>query len=96
MRCRRVHAFIVGVVQGVGFRFAAQRKAREMGLTGWVKNTPDGRVEILSDGPSEKQDQFLEWCREGPSRAVVERIDIQSDSTVDSGEYTHFEIRHSV
>ena len=61
----RAHVFYSGRVQGVGFRFTAERLALELGLVGWVKNLPDGRVEIVCEGPKNKIDLFLEKIRGG-------------------------------
>jgi len=56
---KRVHVFYSGRVQGVGFRFTAERIALSMGITGWVRNLYDGRVEIVVDGTEEKLKKFL-------------------------------------
>ena len=72
---RRLHVYYSGRVQGVGFRFTAERLATDLGLTGWVKNLPDGRVEIVCEGAKADLDLFLLKIREsclGPhiTRAV--------------------------
>ncbi len=68
------HAFIGGEVQGVGFRYSAAREARRLGLTGWVRNLPDGEVEVWAQGDSTALDEFLDWLREGPPEAFVESV----------------------
>ena len=55
----RAHVYYSGKVQGVGFRFTAESVAVELGLTGWVKNLHDGRVEVTCEGPEEKVKEFL-------------------------------------
>ena len=65
---------ITGLVQGVFFRAESQQKAQELGLTGWVRNTSEGAVEIHAEGPKNKLKEFEEWCRQGPSRADVRDI----------------------
>ena len=55
----RSHVFFSGSVQGVGFRFTAQRFARELKVNGWVKNLPDGRVEMMAEGPRERIDNLI-------------------------------------
>lgn len=55
---KRIHALYSGRVQGVGFRFSAERIADELGLTGWVKNLYDGRVEVVAEGTKEKLEEF--------------------------------------
>ncbi|MFL9842089.1 acylphosphatase [Sphingomonas sp. ST-64] len=66
---------IEGRVQRVGYRDWAVRTARQLGVTGWVRNLQDGRVEILADGDDGALDTFVERCREGPTMATVERVD---------------------
>lgn len=58
-------------MQGVGFRFSAQRKAQELGLTGWVRNLPDGRVEAELEGDNDAVQAMIAWCRKGPALARV-------------------------
>ena len=69
-----VHLFVEGRVQNVGFRYATQRKATELGLTGWVRNTKDGRIEIEASGASEPLERFLTWCGKGPDQAKVKGV----------------------
>ncbi len=68
----RLHVFISGLVQGVGFRHATYRKAGMMGLSGWVRNTPDGRVEAVFEGERPVLEEMLDWCTQGP---VLSRVD---------------------
>lgn len=63
---RRVHVFVSGRVQGVGFRFFTETAARNLGLTGWVRNLSDGRVEAVIEGPSDKVAALLDQMRKGP------------------------------
>ncbi len=67
----RVRVFAGGRVQGVAYRFFAEKCAGKMGITGWVRNLPDGRVEVLAEGAGENIEVFLERLREGPSLARV-------------------------
>lgn len=66
-----IHLLIKGKVQGVFFRATAKEVADEIGVTGWVKNTPDGNVETLVTGSKEQLDKFVAWCKVGPRRANV-------------------------
>ena len=75
MKLEQIHIFVSGRVQGVGFRYSTQRKARQLGLTGWVRNTPDGRVEIRAEGPIDVVENFLQWCGEGPPGAAVTGVE---------------------
>jgi len=73
-------AFIIkiyGRVQGVGFRYYAQKMAQELNLSGFVKNRPDGSVYIEVEGNSDKLEAFLLWCKRGPSWARVSKVEKQ-------------------
>lgn len=82
--CQR---FVVsGLVQGVFFRASTREHARQLGLSGWVRNLPGGRVEVLACGSVEMLDALHEWLWEGPSEArvvSVERYDAEPTSTLD-------------
>ncbi|EKD42726.1 MAG: Acylphosphatase [uncultured bacterium] len=69
-----LHLIISGRVQGVAFRAHTQKKAIEMGITGWVKNLPDGSVEVMSYGPKNILEKFLAWCHQGPPAARVNEV----------------------
>jgi acylphosphatase len=69
-----------GFVQGVGFRFAVGRAARSRGVAGWVRNRPDGTVEAVFEGDREDVEALVEFCRQGPRGAGVERVDVVSES----------------
>ena len=56
---KRIHAYFLGTVQGIGFRFTAERLADDLGLTGWVKNLRDGRVEVVAEGGEEALKEFI-------------------------------------
>jgi len=84
MKKTRVRIEVRGIVQGVGFRYHAQRKAMETGLQGFVRNTYDGSVIIEAEGSDDAIDRFCHWCRQGPPRAQVrhfrkEDIDLLHD-----------------
>jgi acylphosphatase len=86
----RAHVFIKGKVQGVFYRDWTAQKARALGLTGWVKNLEDGRVETTFEGPKEKVSEMVEKCREGSVLAKVEHIDAIWETA--TGEFSSFEI----
>lgn len=71
---RHINITISGRVQGVAFRYSARSMALHMGLKGFVKNMPDGDVYIEVEGSPVQADEFLSWCREGPSRAHVKSV----------------------
>lgn len=82
--------YVSGRVQGVFFRDAAREKARGLGLSGWVSNLPDGRVEAVFEGGAEAVREAVAWCGEGPPEAAVESVD--ADYAEPGGE-TGFEVR---
>jgi len=87
----RARVRISGRVQGVFFRDSTREKAEELGLSGYVENTPDGDVEALFEGPSEKIKQMLRWCEQGPPDASVENV--EADHEPAGEDLTGFEVR---
>lgn len=76
---------ITGKVQGVFFRATSRDTARELGITGFVRNEPDGSVYAEIEGPAEKIDRFVKWAEHGPRQADVARVDVEE------GEWQGFE-----
>ncbi len=89
---KRVHIWITGFVQGVGFRAAARRKASELGIVGYVRNSPDRRVEVVAQGQSEILDAFLAWCKKGPPGSKVQSVQVTEEAALN--EFGNFRIRH--
>jgi acylphosphatase len=87
----RAHVHVSGQVQGVFFRDSTRGKAEQLGLAGWVRNLPDGRVEALFEGPSEKVREMVRWCKEGSSHAEVENVDTKFEASW--GDLKGFEVR---
>ena len=87
----RAHLYVSGQVQGVFFRDSARERAEQLGLTGWVKNLPDGRVEALFEGPSERVREMVRWCEQGPPHAAVESVKTEFEAF--KGDLTGFEVR---
>ena len=79
----RRHVFIYGFVQGVGFRFGVERAANARGVSGWVRNRPDGAVEAVFEGELEDVEAIVGFCRRGPRGADVERVDVEIESAED-------------
>lgn len=73
----RAHVWVSGSVQGVFFRDSTRQKARELSLTGWVKNLPDGRVEAVFEGDTADVREMVRWCESGPSHAEVENVEAE-------------------
>jgi acylphosphatase len=88
----RAHVFISGRVQGVFFRSEIKHEAAKYGLSGWVRNLPDDRVEAVFEGEQEDVKKLLEFCKKGPPGAKVTRIDVIWETY--SGEFRGFEIRY--
>ena len=87
----RLHLVISGRVQGVGFRFSAYDEAKDLALAGWVRNLPNGDVEIVAEGSRENLQMLEAWAHLGPPSAHVTQVrEDWSDST---GEFTEFRIR---
>ena len=78
MVCKRV--LLSGKVQGVSFRFHAYEMASKLKITGWVRNNPDGRVEMLVCGEAKDVDDMIKWARKGPALAKVEKVEITDNA----------------
>lgn len=92
MSVKRAHLVISGRVQGVFFRANTRREALNLGLMGWVRNLPDGRVEVIVEGEEDKVERLIHWCWEGPPLAIVREIDVEWEPP--TGEYETFSIRY--
>ena len=68
---------VIGKVQGVFYRQSTQEKAKALGITGIVKNLPDGNVQIMATGNPDQLDELVSWCEQGPSRAVVTSVQVE-------------------
>ena len=77
---RHVNLNITGKVQNVGFRYHTKQMAEVLSVYGYVKNMYDGSVFIEVEGEEKNVNEFVEWCRKGPSRAVVENIEINGEA----------------
>ena len=88
---QKINIKISGDVQGVLYRYSAVEKAQELGLFGWVKNTSNGRVEVVAEGSKDSLEEFIKWCRQGPSFAKVNNIEVSWEKY--KGEYATFEIK---
>lgn len=87
----RLHARIYGAVQGVFFRDSTRQVAERLGVTGWVRNVPDGSVEVVAEGPRPALESLLNYLRVGPVQARVERVDARWQPPAD--QFTAFDIR---
>ena len=86
----RVRAFAGGLVQGVAYRFFAEKYANALGITGWIRNLTDGRVEVLAEGTAEGIESFLARLREGPRQARIDGLDVRRERA--TGEFSDFRV----
>ena len=84
-----VHLLISGKVQGVFFRATAKDVADEIGITGWVKNTEEGDVEIKATGNHDQLQKLIGWCKIGPKRAIVTNVAV---TNVDEESFKSFDV----
>jgi acylphosphatase len=82
------HVFISGKVQGVGYRYATVHQAQHLGLNGWVRNLPDGRVEAIFEGDRVLVEQMINWCHQGPPAARVQDIETTYERATDLQGFT--------
>ena len=87
---KRLHVYYSGMVQGVGFRFTAERLANHLGLSGWVKNLRDGRVELVCEGEESKLSELLNKIKNGPLKSYISEQDVEWGRATD--EFSAFEI----
>ena len=88
----RAHILISGSVQGIFFRANALYQAQALGITGWVRNCRDGRVELVLEGEKSALDKMIGWCRKGPPGASVDNLKISREDY--QGEFSSFSISY--
>ncbi|NPA39374.1 MAG: acylphosphatase [Thermodesulfobacteria bacterium] len=89
---KRVHVFISGKVQGVFFRAYTEEEAKKLGLKGWVRNLPDGRVEAVFEGDEKAIEEMIKWCHKGSPASRVEKVEVIEEPY--TGEFSDFRIRY--
>lgn len=87
-----IHVLISGRVQGVWFRANTKKKAKQLGLKGWVRNTNNGCVEAFFQGDEKKVNEMINWCHQGPPLAKVEKVDVTKKQFIDI--FEDFSIKH--
>lgn len=88
----RLHAIVKGLVQGVNFRYYTQRRADELGLTGWVRNLRDGSVEVVAEGRRPALEALAKFLKSGPPAAEV--TDLHTTWAEPGAEFAHFDVRY--
>lgn len=88
----RIHAFVSGRVQHVFFRANTKSIAQRLGLTGWVRNLSDGRVEVVAEGEEKNIDKLVDYLHKGPIIARVDEVDVKKGKY--TGEFSGFEVRY--
>jgi acylphosphatase len=89
---QRLHLIVHGTVQGVFYRASTYDRATHLAVTGFVRNVPNGSVEIVAEGEDERLRELLAWCKIGPTAAEVDNVEIQW--LEHRGEFPQFEIRY--
>jgi acylphosphatase len=79
---RRVHMIVSGRVQGVCFRMNASMEARRIGASGWVRNLPDGTVELEVEGSADAVGEMIRWCRRGPAMSQVMQVAVTDQAPI--------------
>jgi acylphosphatase len=92
MDSRRIHAVVHGEVQGVAFREYTRREASRLGLLGWVRNLPDGSVEVVFEGTADQAESLLSWLATGSPFSQVSRVEYKEETC--QGEMRPFFIRY--
>lgn len=90
MTAKRWKLIISGRVQGVSYRISTKARANELGILGYAKNLPDGRVEIIAEGSEDQLNKLESWCHQGPPAATVSSVVVEKKEA--TGEFTSFGI----
>lgn len=88
----RAHVFVSGRVQGVFFRQRTKQEAQSRGVTGWVRNLDDGRVEAVFEGEEDDVEALVAFCRSGPRGAVITKVELAWEKFM--GEFQNFEVTY--
>jgi acylphosphatase len=83
----RRHIVVSGRVQGVGFRWSCKDQADRLGIAGWVRNQPNGTVEVVAEGEDRSVNQMVGWCRRGPRHALVTDVEVSTEQPLGEPEF---------
>ncbi|MCD6403287.1 MAG: acylphosphatase [Candidatus Aenigmarchaeota archaeon] len=92
MKKVRIHAYVSGKVQGVFFRYYTREFATKVGVTGWVRNLPDGRVEVVAEGNEDAVQKLIRFLHKGSPLSKVEKVEVKKEKY--TGEFEDFRIRY--
>lgn len=87
----RAKVLLDGHVQGVGLRYFTQEKATELGLSGFIRNLTDGRVEVIFEGTADKVEDLLDWFQDGVSKARIDTIALRYEEP--EGRFSNFSVK---
>jgi acylphosphatase len=90
---KRAHLYVSGRVQGVNFRYYTKQEADSLGITGWVRNLLNRRVEAVIEGDEITVQQMIDWCHHGPSAARVDHVEAHWEEA--TGEFSGFDIKRT-
>ena len=91
VKAKHYDIFIFGEVQGVSFRYFSRQEADRLGISGFIRNEPDGSIYIEAEGKEKELHKFIQWCKNGPPIARVNRVEARNGTFRG---YKNFEIRH--
>lgn len=89
---KRIHLIAYGDVQGVFYRSNTRKKASELGLKGYVKNLPNGNVEVVAEGSENKLNELIEFCKNNPGYSDVSKVEVKEEKA--KNEFKDFEVRY--
>jgi acylphosphatase len=89
---KRAHVLVSGRVQGVYYRSYAEDEARELGLTGWIRNRPDGKVEAVFEGEEQAVEDMIDWCHKGSPSSRVDKVEVGWEAP--TGEFKDFRVSY--
>ena len=93
-KMKRIRFFVSGKVQGICYRYYSANKAQELGLKGFVRNIPNGKVEVVVEGPEEQVEVFMNYCKNNPGYSRVERIEVMEEKEVEKPLFSDFKIKY--
>ncbi len=91
---KHAHFFVSGEVQGVFYRHNTIKKARELGLVGFVRNTHDSKAEVVAEGDDKKVDELISFCQNHPGFSRVENLEIKEEKKINALDFRDFRVKY--